>query len=296
MDKGTIMKYKLYVPYLFIFLAMVGLFVFRLGPLFFTGLMSFTDWSMFGAPDWVGFENYADFLGDSTFWKIVGQTLLFCLIFVPVIVLGSLIMAVLLNQGVKGTTAFRAMYFAPVITSTVAVGIVWRWIFGADVGMLNFLLRSVGVENPPSWLSDRHLALGVVAFVFAWKRLGYYMVIYLAGLQDIPKTLYEAARIDGAGHFMIFRKITVPMVTPTMFFIMIMALVDSFKNFDIIYTMTRGGPGTASTTMAYYIYQHAFELFQMGPASSISVLLLVIVGGVSVLNFYYKSRWVQTQG
>ncbi len=290
------MKYKLYVPYLFILLAMIGLFVFRLGPLFFAGVMSVTDWSMFGNPGFVGLENYIDFLGDSTFWKIVGHTLLFSLIFVPTIAFGSLILAVLLNQGVKGTTAFRAMYFAPVITSTVAVGIVWRWIFGADVGMLNFLLRSVGVESPPSWLSDRQFSLFVVAFVFAWKRLGYYMVIYLAGLQDIPKTLYEAARIDGAGNFGLFRRITIPLITPTMFFITIMALVDSFKNFDIIYTMTRGGPGRASTTMAYYIYQHAFELFEMGAASSLSMLLLLLVGGIAVLNFYYKSRWVETQG
>lgn len=290
------MKYKLYVPYLFILLAMIGLFVFRLGPLFFAGGMSFTDWSMFGSPGWVGLENYKEFILDSTFWKIVGQTLMFSLIFVPIITFGSLIMAVLLNQGVKGTTAFRAMYFAPVITSTVAVGIVWRWIFGADVGMFNFLLRTIGFDSPPSWLSDRNLSLGVVAFVFAWKRLGYYMIIYLAGLQDIPRTLYEAGRIDGAGSFTLFRKITVPLVTPTMFFVMIMALVDSFKNFDIIYTMTRGGPGRASTTMAYYIYQHAFELFQMGQASSLSMFLLVLVGGIAFLNFYYKSRWVQTQG
>jgi len=290
------MKYKLYVPYLFILLAMIGLFVFRLGPLFFAAGMSFTDWSMFGSPEWVGLENYIEFAQDSTFWKIVGQTLTFSLIFVPIITFGSLVMAVMLNQGVKGTTAFRAMYFAPVITSTVAVGIVWRWIFGADVGMLNYLLRTIGFESPPSWLSDRNLSLGVVAFVFAWKRLGYYMIIYLAGLQDIPRTLYEAGKIDGAGSFTLFRKITVPLVTPTMFFVMIMALVDSFKNFDIIYTMTRGGPGRASTTMAYYIYQHAFELFQMGQASSLSVYLLVLVGGIAFLNFYYKSRWVQTQG
>ena len=275
---------------------MLGLFVFRLGPLFTAAAMSFTDWSMFGDPDFVFIENYADFFTDSTFWKIVGNTVLFAVVFVPVIVFGSLILAVLLNQGVKGTTTFRAMYFAPVITSTVAVGIVWRWIFGADVGMLNFLLRTVGFESPPSWLSDRKFSLLVVAFVFAWKRLGYYMVLYLAGLQDIPKTLYEAARIDGAGTLTIFRRITMPLITPTMFFIMIMSLVDSFKNFDIIYTMTRGGPGTASTTMAYYIYQHAFELFQMGQAASLSMILLVLVGGIAVLNFYYKSRWVQTQG
>lgn len=275
---------------------MIGLFVFRVGPLLFAGSMSFTDWSTFGSPTWVGLENYTEFLKDSTFWKVVGQTLLFSLIFVPTIVFISLILAVLLNKGIRGTTVFRAIYFAPVITSTIAVGIVWRWIFGADIGLLNYLLRSIGIADPPSWLSDRRLSLMVVAFVFAWKRIGYYMIIYLAGLQDIPRTLYEAARIDGAGPFSLFRKITVPLVTPTMFFIMIMALVDSFKNFDIIYAMTRGGPGRASTTLSYYIYLHAFELFQMGQAATLSMVLLIIVGTVSVVNFYYRSRWVHTQG
>ncbi len=287
------MRYKWYLPYIFILLAMIGLFVFRLGPIAFAAVMSFTDWSMFGSPKWTGIGNYIDFATDPTFWLIIRNTILFSLIFVPIILFVSLILAVLLNSGVKGTTTFRAMYFAPVITSTVAVAIVWRWIFGADVGMVNFLLRTVGVKHPPSWLSDRRFSLFVVAFVFAWKRVGYYMIIYLAGLQDIPHNLYEAAKIDGAGNFKVFSKITLPLITPTMFFVLIMSLIDSYKNFDIIYVMTRGGPGTSSTTLSYYIYQHAFELFQMGPAASLSMVLLMIVGSIAFLNFMYKSRWVK---
>jgi len=181
------------------------------------------------------------------------------------------------------------------VTSTVAVGIVWKWIFSSDVGAVNFILRSLGISNPPSWLSDGKYALMVVAFVFAWKRVGYYMIIYLAGLQDIPKTFVEAAMIDGASKFKVFRYITLPLITPTMFFVMIMSLIDSFRNFEIIYTMTRGGPGIASTTLSYYVFQNAFELFQMGYASSIAVMLLLIVGTITLVNFIYRSKWVKYQ-
>ena len=289
------MRYKWYVPYLFISLAMIGLFVFRLGPIIFAISMSFTDWSPFGSPSFIGLENFIDLFTSPDFWRILLNTLLFSGIFVPSIVVFSLILAVLLNQGLKGTTVFRVMYFAPVVTSTVAVGIVWKWIFSSDVGAVNFILRSIGISNPPSWLSDGKYALMVVAFVFAWKRVGYYMIIYLAGLQDIPRTFVEAAMIDGASKFKIFRYITLPLITPTMFFVMIMSLIDSFRNFEIIYTMTRGGPGIASTTLSYYVFQNAFELFQMGYASSIAVMLLLIVGTITFVNFMYRSKWVKYQ-
>ncbi|RKX51729.1 MAG: sugar ABC transporter permease [Thermotoga sp.] len=289
------MRYKWYVPYLFILPAMIGLFVFRLGPIFFAISMAFTDWSPFGSPSFIGLENFIDLFTSPDFWRILLNTLLFSGIFVPSIVIFSLLLAVLLNQGLKGTTVFRVMYFAPVVTSTVAVGIVWKWIFSSDVGAVNFILRSLGISNPPSWLSDGKYALMVVAFVFAWKRVGYYMIIYLAGLQDIPKTFVEAAMIDGASKFKVFRYITLPLITPTMFFVMIMSLIDSFRNFEIIYTMTRGGPGIASTTLSYYVFQNAFELFQMGYASSIAVMLLLIVGTITLVNFIYRSKWVKYQ-
>ena len=289
------MRYRWYVPYLFILLAMIGLFVFRLGPIVFAISMAFTDWSPFGSPSFIGLDNFIDLFTSPDFWRILFNTLLFSGIFVPSIVIFSLLLAVLLNQGLKGTTIFRVMYFAPVVTSTVAVGIVWKWIFSSDVGAVNFILRSIGISNPPSWLSDGKYALMIVAFVFAWKRVGYYMIIYLAGLQDIPKTFVEAAMIDGANKFKIFRYITLPLITPTMFFVMIMSLIDSFRNFEIIYTMTRGGPGIASTTLSYYVFQNAFELFQMGYASSIAVMLLLIVGTITFLNFLYRSKWVKYQ-
>lgn len=289
------MKYKWYVPYLFILLALIGLFVFRLGPITMAIGMSFTDWSPFGSPEWIGLENFIDLFTSPSFWKIFGNTLLFSAIFVPSILVFSLLLAVLLNQGLKGTTVFRVMYFAPVITSTVAIAIVWQWIFSTDIGFLNFVLRTLGVGDPPSWLSDGRYTLFVVAFVYAWKRVGYYMIIYLAGLQDIPRTLIEASRIDGASKFKVFRYITLPLITPTMFFVLIMSTIDSFKSFEIVYTMTKGGPGFSSTTLSYYVFQNAFELFQMGYASSVATVLLVIVGTITYINFKYRSRWVKYQ-
>ncbi|GAB6190147.1 sugar ABC transporter permease [Marinitoga arctica] len=287
------MRYKWYVPYLFIFLALVGLFVFRLGPIGLALIMGFTDWSPFGSPEWVGLENYIDLFTSPTFWQIFKNTIIFSATFVPSIVIFSLLLAVLLNKGLKGTTIFRIMYFAPVITSTVAIGIVWQWIFSTDTGFINFILRTLGISNPPSWLSDGTYSLYVVAFVYAWKRVGYYMIIYLAGLQDIPKSLIEAARVDGATKFAEFKYITLPLITPTMFFVLIMSTIDSFKSFEIVYTMTKGGPGVSSTTLSYYVYQNAFELFQMGTASSIAMVLLAIVATITYLNFKYRSKWVK---
>lgn len=289
------MKYKWYVPYLFVLLALIGLFVFRLGPIAMVTGISFTDWSPFGDPSFIGFENYEYMFTDPSFWEIVLNTVIFSAIFVPSILVFSLLLAVLLNKGLKGTTLFRVMYFAPVITSTVAIGIVWQWLFSTDVGFVNFILRFLGMENPPSWLSDGKYSLGVVAFVYSWKRIGYYMIIYLAGLQDIPGVLMEAARIDGANKIRMFFKITVPLITPTTFFILIMSIIDSFKNFEIVYTMTRGGPGISSTTLSYYIFQNAFEMFDMGYASSVAVFLLLIVGVITFVNFRMKSRWVKYQ-
>ncbi len=289
------MKYKWYVPYLFVLLALIGLFVFRLGPIAMVTGISFTDWSPFGDPSFIGFENYEYMFTDPSFWEIVLNTVIFSAIFVPSILVFSLLLAVLLNKGLKGTTLFRVMYFAPVITSTVAIGIVWQWLFSTDAGFVNFILRFLGMENPPSWLSDGKYSLGVVAFVYSWKRIGYYMIIYLAGLQDIPRVLMEAARIDGANKIRMFFKITVPLITPTTFFILIMSIIDSFKNFEIVYTMTRGGPGISSTTLSYYIFQNAFEMFDMGYASSVAVFLLLIVGIITFVNFRMKSRWVKYQ-
>jgi ABC-type sugar transport system permease subunit len=289
------MKYKWYIPILFILPALLGLFVFRIGPILTSFAMAFTDWSAFGSPNFLGLENFEYlFEAGSEFYEILKNTLLYPLLFVPGVMGAALFLAVLVNQKLRGVGFFRVLFVMPVITSAVAIGIVWKWIFGTDLGAINVILRSVfQIGDPPSWMNERAYALFIVAFVYIFKRVGYYMIIYLAGLQDIPSSFTEAAAIDGANRRQIFRRITLPLLTPTTFFILIIAIIDSFKSLEIIYTMTRGGPGLASTTLSYYIYQNAFLLFQFGYASAVSLILLLVVGIITALNFYYKDRWVQ---
>ena len=289
------MKYKWYVPFWFILPAVVGMFVFRIGPILTSFVMAFTDWSPFGSPHFIGFENFEYlFEAGSEFYEILNVTLLYSGLFVPGVMISALTLALLVNQKLKGVAFFRVLFFMPVITSTVAIGIVWKWIFGTDLGAINFILRSVfQVSDPPSWMNESSYALFIVAFVYIFKRVGYYMIIYLAGLQDIPGSFNEAAAIDGANPWQNFRRITLPLLTPTTFFILIIAIIDSFKSLEIIYTMTRGGPGLASTTLSYYIYQNAFLVFQLGYASAVSLILLAVVGIITAANFYFKDRWVQ---
>lgn len=286
--------YRPWHAWIFILPALLGLFVFRLGPIFFSLFMSFTHWDIFSPPEWVGFSNYAEMFSDPTFWTMLKNTFIFSGIYVPSVMVIGLVLAVLVNQKLHGVNTFRAIFFSPVVTSAVAIGLVWGWLLSPKYGLLNNLLQLLGVTGP-SWLGDPKWALTSIAFVMTWKMAGYYMILFLAGLQDIPTVLYEASKIDGATPKQIFWHITLPLLSPTTFFVLIIAIIDSFRNFQIIYTMTRGGPGVSSTTLVYSIYQNAFVFYRMGYASAIAYVLLVIVGGITFVNFYLKKRWVKYQ-
>jgi len=274
--------------------ALIGLFVFRLGPIVFAFFMSFTHWDIFSPPQWIGFSNYVEMFSDSTFWEMLKNTFIFSGIYVPAVMAMGLFLAVLVNRKMPGITSFRAIFFSPVVTSAVAIGLVWGWLLSPKYGLLNNFLQLFGI-NGPSWLGDSKWALMSIAFVMTWKMAGYYMILFLAGLQDIPRTIYEASKIDGATPRQAFWHITLPLLSPTTFFVLIMAIIDSFRNFQIIYTMTRGGPGTSSTTLVYGIYQNAFVFYRMGYASAMAYILLAIVGGITLVNFYLKKRWVKYQ-
>jgi multiple sugar transport system permease protein len=281
-------------PYLFVLPMVVGLVVFRLGPVAVAFMAGFTRWNIQTPPEVVGLANYGEAIGSEIFWQVSKNTLVFTLIYVPGVMLLALVMAVMVNQKIRGIAFFRGLYFMPYITAMVAVAMVWRWIFATRFGILNFVLSTVfQIADPPAWLGDKAWALPALAIVAIWKHAGFQMLVFLAGLQGIPNSLYEAAAIDGASRRAQFFKITLPLLSPVTFFVFIITVIDAFKTFDVTYAMTGGGPNYASTTLAYSIYQNAFIYGRMGYASALAVLLLVFVGVTTLLSFRLKNRMVE---
>jgi multiple sugar transport system permease protein len=284
------MQYRKITPYLFIAPMIVGLVLFRLGPIVAAFFMSFAKWNVRTDPKLIGLANYQELFASDTFWLVLKNTLIFAVIYVPSVMILALGLAILINQKLRGIAFFRGLYFMPYITSMVAVAMVWNWIFSTRFGVLNNILRNTfGGTNIP-WLREH--ALLVLIIVTIWKTSGFQMMILLAGLQGIPSYLYEAARIDGANRWQMFWRITLPMLTPVMFFVLIFSIIAAFKTFEVTFSMTGGGPLNRSTTLAYYIYQNAFEFNRMGFASSAAYILMFIVGTITVLNFYGRRRWV----
>ncbi len=287
------MRYAKFTPFLFILPMLVGLLVFRLIPIGFSFGISFTSWNIFSPPRWIGLENYRTLLQSPAFWEVARNTVVFALVFVPLVMGLGLSLAVLVNQKLRGSTFFRGVFFMPYITSIVAVALAWKWILATRFGLLNNALMDwFGVQQPPSWLGDARYALFAVAFVLAWQSAGFQMLLFLAGLQNIDESLKEAAMIDGATKAQVFRHITLPLLSPITFFVLIISLIASSQTFEVTYALTGGGPQRASTTLAFYIYQNAFVHFQMGFASSLAYTLLLFVGGLTLVNFVLRRRWV----
>ena len=287
------MRYAKFTPFLFILPMLVGLLVFRLIPIGFSFGISFTSWNIFSPPRWIGLENYRTLLQSPAFWEVARNTVVFALVFVPLVMGLGLSLAVLVNQKLRGSTFFRGVFFMPYITSIVAVALAWKWILATRFGLLNNALMDwFGVQQPPSWLGDARYALFAVAFVLAWQSAGFQMLLFLAGLQNIDESLKEAAMIDGATKAQVFRHITLPLLSPITFFVLIISLIASSQTFEVTYALTGGGPQRASTTLAFYIYQNAFVHFQMGFASSLAYTLLLFVGGLTLVNFLLRRRWV----
>jgi multiple sugar transport system permease protein len=204
----------------------------------------------------------------------------------------ALLLAIALNQQLRGMHVFRAAYFLPTITSAVAAATVWRWIYEPNFGLLNSLLYAIGVEHPPTWISSPAWAMPALILLGIWQGLGFQMVIFLAGLQGIPAHLYEAAAIDGAGWWARFRHITLPLISPTTFFVLIISVIGSYQVFDQAFVLTEGGPGYATTTLVYYIYEYGFQFFKMGYAAAMAWILFAIVFVLTVIQFRIQARWV----
>jgi ABC-type sugar transport system permease subunit len=287
------MKYKKITPWLFLIPTLLGLVFFRLGPMLAAGLASFTRWNVFSPPKWIGLGNYIELFNSSIFLMILKNTLIFSGLFVPGVMIAALFLALLVNNRLRGMTFFRGLFYLPVITSVVSIGVIWSWILSPRFGLLYQLVsKFFNIARLPSFLGQPEYALYTLIFVYVWKMAGYQMILFLAGLQNIPQVYYEAATIDGANIWQKFRYITLPLLTPTTFFVLIISIIMSLKTFELTYIMTQGGPNYASTTLIYSIYVNAFKHFRMGYASAMSYILFIIVAAFTYLNFKYKKRWV----
>ncbi len=271
--------------WLFILPALIGLSIFVYGAMVYSLGISFTDWDLLTPAKWVGIENYRTVFRDRMFYQCLNNTLFFVITMVPFGIIFSMAMAIALNKKFKGVSFFRATFYMPSITSTIAIGMVWLWIFNPDQGVLNSILRGIGIQNPPRWLESVTWAKPALSIMRLWQISGYYMIMYLSGLQSIPNELYEAAEMDGANSWQKTRYITIPGLANTTFFVAIMLIIESFNIFEAIYVMTEGSPGGSTNTLLYYIYTEAFQSYRMGYASSLAWVLFVILFVSTLIQF-----------
>lgn len=283
---------KMKTAYLFLLPNIIGFFIFMFLPIIMSLVISFTDWDGFGKLNFIGFKNYIKLFTNEGFIISFKNTMYFTLVFVPATLGLALLVAVALNTKVKGMKFYRTAYFLPYITSTIAVAVVWQLIYHPSLGPINSFLKSIGMENPPQWLSSSKWAMTSVIISSVWKSVGYYTVIFLAGIQGISKELYEAADVDGANFWHKFRSITIPMLSPIIFFSLIIAIINSFKVFDMVFTLTGGGPGRSTNVLVYSIYTEAFEKYHFGYSSAMAYILLFIILIVTWIQFRGQKKWV----
>lgn len=271
---------------------MLGILVFQFIPIVVSAYLSLTDWNGLNPAKFLGLDNYKEmFTGDPLFLETLRNTIIFTLVAIPMTTLLAFGLALLCNRRIRGLAAFRAAYFAPFITNIVAIGYIWYWIYRPDQGVLNSFLAVFGIHGP-AWLSSPNLALLSVIIVSVWQGAGYPMVIFLAGLQGIPAELYESADLDGAGTWQRLIHVTIPLLTPSIFFVLITQFITSFQVFGVIYIMTQGGPGHATSVYIYYLYQVAFAFGKFGYAAAMAWLLFVVLAVVTYTQWRLQRRWV----
>jgi len=279
-------------PYLYLLPTLIGLVVFSAGAIIMSFVISFTEWQIIRPPEWIGLQNYIDIFESEFFWKIFWNTLYYVILNLPLSMILPLFIAIVLNQKMKGVKFFRTIYFLPVISSMVAVALVWSWLYRPEYGLLNYILNKFFGITGPRWLENQTWAMPAIVLMSAWKNIGYNMVIFLAGLQNIPPALYEVSDIEGAKPWQKFYKITVPLLSPTIFFVGIITLISSFQVFEQTYILTRGGPANSTLTLSYYIFQNAFMYFRMGSAAALSYVLFAIIFIITMIQFKLQKKWV----
>lgn len=282
--------------YLFITPWLLGFLLFSLIPIAASFFIAMTDWPMLRAPTWVGLRNYVQIFGaDELFRTTLGNTAYYTFLSVPLHICLAMAVAMLLNQKVKGMTLFRTIFYIPSLVTGVSVAVLWAWLLNPQFGLVNhFLLRFFNIKGP-EWLFNTRTAMPAMIIMSLWG-IGGSMVIYLAGLQGIPDHLYEAAEIDGAGPLARFWNVTVPMMTPTIFFSLIMGVIGSMQTFTQFFIMTNGGPANATLVYVLYLYRQAFEFFRMGYAAALAWILFLIILLVTLLQFWGARHWVYYEG
>ncbi len=283
--RNTLMGYFMVSPIL------IGILLFTVIPVFFSFYISFTDWNMLQEHTWVGLGNYQKIFSDPMLGTVSRNTLIYCAIAIPGAILFGLLLALALNAKIGGIALYRTAFFMPNITTTVAVCIVWMWLYNKNYGLFNNVLNMFGLPGV-KWISSRSWAMPSVAFMSIWQAMGYDMILITAGLKSIDETYYEAAYIDGAGGWQRFWRITLPMLTPTLFFLVVTHCISYIQMFDAAFILTDGGPGHASRTIVMQIYYTAFEFFRMGEASSYAWVLFFGVFVITILQFKLQDKWV----
>ncbi len=308
----TVLK-KVIPPLILLAPAFLILFVFKVLPIIFAFRLSFYDWGIAGIKGFVGLKNYYYLMKDPFFWQSVINTIYYTIFAVPLNITISLFIAYLLNRGIKALGLLRTIYFLPVITSIVAVSVVWKWLYDPNRGLFNYFLTLVGL-HPLKWLEEPRgifemilgtnlpyilkgpsLALFSLVLMSVWKSLGYNVVIFLAGLKNIPDVYYEAAKIDGAGMWQTFRNVTIPLLSPTTFYVMIMSTIISFQVFAPVWTMTGpppGGPLGTTSVIVYYLYQKGFEEYQVGYGSAIAFVFFLMILAITLFQKLYLEKKV----
>ena len=274
----------------FILPAVLGTFIFIIIPVICSFGLSFAKWDLLHPITFAGLDNYKQIINDAVFWQILLNTIVFALStsFFGVII--PLILASIINTGIRGSEFFKTAYFLPFITPMIVFGIVWGWIFDPNIGLLNKI-----IQLNINWLYDTTFAMPAIIIVSVWKLIGYNMIIFLSTLSSISNNLFEAAKIDGANSFQIFKNITVPLLSPTIFFVVIITAISSFQVFDLIYLMTQGGPFNSTNVLVYSIYQNAFEYFNVGKASALAYILFAIILVLTLFQWKIRKKVVYNE-
>lgn len=281
--------------FMFLLPSLIGFAVLKLYPVVFALLMSFCKWDLISGYDqiqWVGLANFSAMLSDRYVGIAFSNTLRYVLMVVPGQLILGVIFAVILDKCVYFKQYFRTTFFMPYIANMVAVSVVWMAMFHPSQGPVNSILRAIGISNPPGWLSSREWALPTIALMSIWTGMGYCIVVNMAALQGIPTELYESAKIDGANAFQSFFRITLPLLSPTTFFLMLIKIIGTFQVFGPVKLMTQGGPGRATTVVVYQIYREAFQYYKIGYASVLTLVLFVIIMLVTLLQMKLQKKWV----